>query len=148
MTQPRNLRQTRERRTVERHRRAWQRFTGNAHCPYCGHDFDAHALAVGQPHYYRHATDEELKPFIRIRHLMNAGDESGADAEIATIPRTFYLMESEDDELIVIRRITVRKYAQVQFAECTACAERDDLPTAVCYEATEGIGEVVEEDSR
>ena len=143
MTQPSNLRQTRERRTVERHRHAWQRFTGNADCPYCGHDFDAHALLVGQPHYYRLATDEELEPFIRIRHLMNMGDEAGADAELTTIPGTFRLMDSEHDELMVIRRITVRKLAEVQIAECTACAEIDGRPTAVCYQATEAVGELV-----
>ena len=144
MTQPKLTKQTRDRRVVERYRRAWDRFAPDGECPYCGHGGDRHALSVSQPHFYRPATGAELLPFARVLNLLMLKDKAGADAVLATHPgRSFHLSALDDGTPVVLRRITVSKYAEGRSAWCLACAEHKGTAAAVCYQATRAIGEVV-----
>ena len=143
MTQPKLTQQTRDRRTVKRYYRAWERFAIGGECPFCVHGFGAHALGVGQPHFYRPATEVDMEPLARVVNLLMLRDEAGADAELASIPRTLCLMYWEDGTPVVARRITVTKNAEVQAAWCLTCAETKNTNVAVCYQATEAIGELL-----
>ena len=115
------IRTSRNKRVAERHRRAWERFARDGFCPFCGHHEVAHALSVGQPHFYRPATPEEVND--------------------PTTP--MYRAHLKDGREVLVRRLTATKYAEVQIACCVVCAERKCESLSVCYQADAGVGEIV-----
>ena len=111
----------RDRRRIERHRRAWARFAPDGDCPYCGHTFAEHALGVGQPHFFRPATDAER-----------------SDPSVQT-----YRGRGNEDDDGRYRRVVVSKYAEVIVACCFTCADAIGSEQAICYQAKAAIGELV-----
>ena len=113
---------THDRRRLSRHKRAWERFSPDGNCPYCGHGYTEHGLQVGQPHFFRLATDvERSDPSVRIYRDPDNPDADG--------PR--------------YRRVVVSKYAEVVIACCLTCADEKSVPQVVCYQVKTAIGEVV-----
>ncbi len=113
------IRHTRDRRVVERNRRAWEKFALDGDCPYCGHEYETHALAVGQPHFFRLATPAEL------------------------VDRSVRLYLPSVDDGSRYRRVVVGEYAEVKSACCLTCAGEMKTEQATCYQAKVAIGEIV-----
>ena len=113
---------TRDRRRLRRHLKAWERFALDSNCPYCGHGYREHGLQVGQPHFFRLATDAERSD-LSVR-VYRDSDNMDADG-----PR--------------YRRVIVSKYAEVIMACCLTCADAKIVPQVVCYQVKTAIGEVV-----
>ena len=120
------IKPTRDRRVIERHQRAWERFALDGDCPYCGHEYATHALAVGQPHFFRPATDDEQ------------GDPS---LLLYSVP--LYKDADSENERLRLRRIVVAKRVEVIVACCLNCAEEKGTPQATCFQAKVAIGEIV-----
>ena len=113
---------TRDRRRLRRHMRAWERFALDGNCPYCAHGYREHGLQVGQPHFFRLATDAERSdPSVRVYRDSDNLDAAG---------RRY-------------RRVIVSKYVEVIMASCLTCAEEKNVPQVVCYQTRAAIGEVV-----
>ena len=102
--------------------RAWRRFAlDGGGCPYCGHDGGSHLTVAIQPHFYRPATPEER------------GDGRA----------TLFTHRIGVDRIILVKRITVARDADIITAYCTTCAKRIRTSQVLCFEQTYGVGEVV-----
>ena len=102
--------------------RAWKRFAlDGGMCPYCRHDGSAHLTVAIQPHFYRPATTEEC------------GSRSV----------TLYTHRVGEKGLILVRRISIARDADIVTAYCSTCATRLRTSQVLCFQQTHGIGEVV-----
>ncbi|MYD36311.1 MAG: hypothetical protein F4X20_04740 [Dehalococcoidia bacterium] len=102
--------------------RAWKNFAFDGGiCPYCGHDGGSHLTVAIQPHFYRPATPEE-----------------SGDGRV-----TLYTHRIGPDRVVLVRRITVARDADIVTAYCTTCANRLRTSQALCFQQTHGVGEVV-----
>ncbi len=102
--------------------RAWRRFAlDGSICPYCGHDGGSHLTVAKQPHFYRPATPEE-----------------SGDGRVM-----LYTHRIGADRVILVRRITVARDADIVTVYCTTCASRLRTSQALCFQQTHGVGEVV-----
>lgn len=102
--------------------RAWRRFAlDGGSCPYCGHDGGSHLTVAIQPHFYRPATPEE-----------------GQDSRVR-----LYTHDIDAERVILVRRITVARDADIVTAYCKTCATRLRTGQALCFQQTHGVGEVI-----
>lgn len=102
--------------------RAWRKFAlDGGICPYCGHDGGSHLTVAIQPHFYRPATPQEAQ-----------------DSRV-----TLYTHRISPDRVILVRRVTVARDADIVTAYCKTCATRLRTSQALCFQQTHGVGEVV-----
>ena len=109
-------------RRGRRNHAAWQRFCPDGiHCRYCPHDGSKHLCQSGQPHFFRPATESERRdPFEKLyTHDLSSGD------------------------VVLVKRVTVSKRAELITAFCKACAQEKETDQVLCYERTLAKGEVV-----
>ena len=113
---------TRDRRLKQQVKSAWGRFSPDGlQCRYCEHDGSRHVVSLGQPHFFRPATDDEL---LDSKKRLYKYEPAGGDTHLVT-------------------RVTVARHVEIIFAFCEACAEGLGAEQVMCYQRTVGVGEVV-----
>ena len=109
-------------RRGRRNARAWTLFaTSEGLCPFCGHKVSGHVVSSGQPHFFRLATDTEVRT--------KAGN--------------LYAETKPHGSRVFLRRLTVANRAETDMAGCLICAEGVGTAQVVCYVRNVASGEVV-----
>ena len=102
--------------------RAWSLFaTSEGLCPFCGHKAPEHIVSSGQPHFFRLATDAEVRS--------KAGN--------------LYVETKPQRSRVFLRRLTVANRAEIEVAGCLTCVEGIGTAQVVCYVRNVASGEVV-----
>ena len=110
------------RRRGRRNARGWRLFaTSEGLCPFCGHKAPEHVVLSGQPHFFRLATDAEVRN--------KAGN--------------LYAETKPHGSRVFLRRLTVANRAEIDMAGCLTCAEGIGTAQVVCYVRNVASGEVV-----
>ena len=114
-------------RRSNRNHGPWRRFSPDGTtCRYCTHSGAAHLCSSRQPHFYRPATEAEVKdPTTMLYRHHPAGGGS-----------------------VLVKRIIVAKHAELITAFCTACAGEIGTAQVLCYQRTLANGEVVGVETR
>ena len=109
-------------RRGRRNVRAWSLFaTSDGLCPYCGHKASEHVVSSGQPHFFRQATDAEVR------------NKAGS----------LYVETKPQGSRVILRHLIVANRAEIDMAGCLACADGIGTAQVMCYVRNVASGEVV-----
>ena len=109
-------------RRSRRNVRVWSLFaTSKGLCPFCGHKAPEHVVSSGQPHFFRLATDAEVRN--KVGNL--------------------YVETKAQESRVLLRRLTVANRAEIDMAGCLTCTEGIGTAQVVCYVRNVASGEVV-----
>ena len=117
-----NPRKRGNKRRQARNGQAWQLMSEDGQtCRFCPHPASEHLTSSGQPHFYRPATESERRdPFEKLyTHDLSSGD------------------------VVLVKRVTVSKRAELLTAFCKACAREKETDQVMCFQRTLAKGEVV-----